>query len=184
MDNIRVAKVYEDAKMPVRENPSDAGLDLYTYLDLDCENEDEDTEKFREIVAGSNLVVGTGIKVAIPHGYVGLIQNKSGIASEENLMVGACVIDSGYEGEIFVDIHNTNPMAYKSTRTGHCLADKHSNTTLIYHGQKIAQLIIQPVETPVVKEVTEDSLYQGIKTDSERGDGGFGSTGLGIEGLD
>ena len=85
---------------PVRENPSDAGLDLrWTPTEL--------SERLFKIDPGQSVLIPTGCKFAIPHGYMLEIKNKSGIAHKRQLLVGGCVVDSGYEGEVFVNLHNT-----------------------------------------------------------------------------
>ena len=84
------------------------------------------------------------------------VKNKSGIASKKQLIVGACVVDSGYDGEVLVNLHNLSP-----------------ESRIIEPGQKIAQAVLTPIVTCGVGEVTEDSLNR----TSTRGAGGFGSTG-------
>ena len=107
------------------------------------------------IDAGKTVLVHTGIAMEIPTGYVGLVFARSGLASKKGLApankVG--VIDSDYRGEIMVALHNHSTQAQT-------IAD----------GERIAQLVI----TPFLKvEYTETSDL----TDTERGSGGFGSTG-------
>ena len=85
------------------------------------------------------------------------IKNKSGIAFKRQLLVGACVIDPGYDGEVFVNLHNVG-----------------TSTQTIEPGQKIAQAVLTPIVTCNIEEVFRDSLNQ----QSTRQDGGFGSTGL------
>ena len=85
------------------------------------------------------------------------VMNKSGIASKKSLVTGACVVDSGYDGEIFVNLHNIG-----------------NNNQIIYEGDKLAQAVLIPVVTPGVEVVEEDNIYGGT---TSRGDGGFGSTG-------
>ena len=85
------------------------------------------------------------------------IKNKSGIASKRQLLVGACVVDAGYDGEVYVNLHNTS-----------------TETQTIEPGQKIAQAVLTPIVTCGVEEVFEDLL----NTNSARATGGFGSTGL------
>jgi dUTP pyrophosphatase len=97
--------------------------------------------------------VGTGIAVEIPEDYVGLVWDKSGLSHKFGLKVLGGVIDSGYRGEIKVGIINLGTEKYTFEK-----------------GHKVAQMIIQKKETPEIEEVTELS-------DSERGEGGFGSTG-------
>mgnify|MGYP003115566591 FL=1 len=88
-----------DKYPPLRANPSDAGLDLRWVPQ-------EASETGLSIGPGESILIPTGCKFAIPHGYMMEIKNKSGIASKRKLLVGACVVDSGYEGEVFVNLHN------------------------------------------------------------------------------
>jgi dUTP pyrophosphatase len=104
------------------------------------------------IETGQILSVPTGIKVAIPEGHVGLIWDKSGV-SLRGVHRLAGVIDSGYRGEVKVVLVNLGHQAYSLEK-----------------GMKIAQLIIQPVNTVTVTEVRNLG-------DTPRGEGGFGSTG-------
>ena len=104
---------------------------------------------------GKSAFVPTGLAMELPQGYVGLIYARSGLACKRGLApankVG--VIDSDYRGEFIVVLHN------------------HGNSQqVIEHGERIAQLVITPVFTPGFTEVSELS-------DTERGVGGFGSTG-------
>tara|TARA_R110000824_G_scaffold373862_1_gene564301 strand:+ start:464 stop:733 length:270 start_codon:yes stop_codon:yes gene_type:complete len=84
------------------------------------------------------------------------IKNKSGVAFKQQLLVGACVIDAGYDGEVFVNLHNIG-----------------TSTQTIEPGQKIAQAILTPIITCEIEEVVEDALND----NSSRQAGGFGSTG-------
>ena len=86
---------------PVRANPSDAGLDL-------CYN-----GAWTSIQPGESKVLPTGLKFGIPHGYMLQIMNRSGNAAKKQLMVGACVVDSGYDGEVFVNLHNVGSEVLK-----------------------------------------------------------------------
>ena len=98
------------------------------------------------------IPVSTGVSMAIPAGHYGRIAPRSGLAVKHGVMVGAGVIDSDYRGEIKVALATLNGV-YEFKK-----------------GDRIAQIIIEPVVTPELAQV--DSL-----DDSERGDGGFGSTG-------
>ena len=140
-------KLRDSAQDPVRANPSDAGLDL-RY------NPEEDWPT--KIDPGQSMILGTGLKFGVPHGYMIQIMNRSGNAAKKQLLVGACVVDSGYDGEVFVNLHNIGleTQSFKS-------------------GDKIAQAVLIPISHCGVEEVLEDNLNQ--KT--ERGSGGFGSTG-------
>ena len=137
---LKVKRVHPQAKLPVQGHPGDAGLDLFAARDL-------------EIPAGDLRAVPTGIQVAIPKGYAGLVWDKSGI-SLKGVHRLAGVIDSCYRGEIQVVLVNLGAVPFS-----------------IQAGMKIAQLLIQPVsEVTVVESETLD--------DTSRGENGFGSTGL------
>jgi dUTP pyrophosphatase len=137
---VLVQKIHPDAVLPTHAYADDAGMDLFA-----CE----------ECVVGpaQKALVATGLKIAIPSGYAGFIWDKSGIAAKHHMKTMAGVIDAGYRGELKVVITNlgTEPYAVKK-------------------GEKIAQIVIQPVAQPEVEEVAEIG-------DTERGEGGFGSSG-------
>ena len=138
---------------PVRANPSDAGLDLRF-------NPQEHTLVPIQIQPGESLVLGTGLKFGVPHGYMIQIMNRSGNAAKKQLMVGACVVDSGYNGEVFVNLHNIG-----------------NTPKTIDMGDKIAQLVLIPVVQWRSFPVAEEMLYVDPLTISDRGDGALGSTG-------
>ena len=133
---------------PTRSNTSDAGLDVYAFLSEPI-----------DIAWGESAVIPTGLKFGIPHGYMIEVKNRSSVAAKKGLVVGACVIDSGYDGEVFINLHNIG-----------------RNTQKIFHGDKIAQLVMVPVVHFYPKEVTVDALYRHDITISNRGDGALGST--------
>ena len=136
---------------PVRANPSDAGLDL-------CFNPPEAWHG--GIKPGESMILPTGLKFGIPHGYMLQIMNRSGNAAKKQLMVGACVVDSGYDGEVFVNLHNVG-----------------SEEQTIESGMKIAQAVLIPVVHARFVETSEDNLYGWYPiTISDRGDGALGST--------
>ena len=97
--------------------------------------------------------VGTGIAMEIPEGHVGLIWDKSGLSHKFGIKTLGGVVDSGYRGEIKVGVINLGKEKY-----------------IFEKGHKVAQMIIQKKETPEIVEATE-------LNNSERGEGGFGSTG-------
>ena len=137
---------------PTRANPSDAGLDL-------CFNP-KDGESFW-IESGGSKILSTGLKFGIPHGYMLQIMNRSGNAAKKHLIVGACVVDSGYDGEVFVNLHNVG-----------------TERQFIPDGMKIAQAVLIPVVHARFVETSEDNLYGWYPiTISDRGDGALGSTG-------
>ena len=139
---------------PVRANPSDAGLDL-------CFNpKDGHPKSYVALDPGESKILPTGLKFGIPHGYMLQIMNRSGNAAKKQLLVGACVVDSGYDGEVFVNLHNTGP-----------------DCQIITAGDKIAQAVIIPVVPVRFVETSEDNLYDWYPiTISDRGDGALGST--------
>lgn len=105
---------------------------------------------------GETLKIGTGLAMAIPTGYYGAIFARSGLATKQGLRPANCVgvIDSDYRGEIIVAMHNDSDIEQT-----------------VPAGSRIAQIIISPVPIIQYKEVTELS-------DTTRGSGGFGSTGV------
>ena len=153
--NLKFYKLRTNAKLPVRAHRTDAGMDLFY-----CPNGNRGvcTEENGEywIPARGSSLISTGLKTEIPEGYMLEVKNKSGIASKRQLVVGACVVDPGYDGEIYVNLHNIGV-----------------ETQIIKPGDKIAQAVLVPVVHCGIEEVTEDTLNNG----STRGEGGFGSTG-------
>jgi len=143
-EKINIKKVRENAKIPTYGTEYAAGADLYACID----NE--------EVFApGETKLIPTGISMAIPTGYVGLVYARSGLASKRGLApankVG--VIDSDYRGEIFVALHN------------HSTEEK-----VIDKNERIAQIVIAPYLKAEFLETEE-------LDETSRGEGGFGSTG-------
>jgi dUTP pyrophosphatase len=149
---IEYHRVHLNAHPPTRSNPSDAGLDVYF------------SPKTREpttIEPGSSVILPTGLKFGVPHGYMLEVKNRSSVASKRSLIVGACVVDSGYDGEIFINLHNVG----KEPQT----IEPHT---------KIAQVVMTPVVSFRAMETTNADLYGWYPiTISERGEGALGSTG-------
>ena len=138
---------------PVRANRSDAGLDLKYNPDVGSQPV--------SIEPGLSMILGTGLKFGVPHGYMIQIMNRSGNAAKKQLMVGACVVDSGYNGEVFVNLHNIG-----------------SRPQTINPGDKIAQAVVIPVVPVRFLETNNDNLYDWSPiTISGRGAGALGSTG-------
>ena len=108
------------------------------------------------IFSNGSILIPMGIKVNIPSGTMLVIENKSGIASKKSLIVGAKVIDSDYHGEIMVNLHNIG------------MKDQ-----ILTPGMKIVQMLHQPILLGEIYEGT--NIHKYIR--SERGEGGFGSTG-------
>ncbi|AVZ39357.1 MULTISPECIES: dUTP diphosphatase [unclassified Dietzia] len=140
---LRLRRLDTGLPVPSRAHPSDAGIDLYSAEDLVLE-------------PGHRSLVGTGVSVAIPDGYAGLVHPRSGLAARAGLSIvnAPGTVDAGYRGEIKVNLVNLDP----------------SEPVRIGRGDRIAQLLIQRVELWEVLEV--DELDQ-----TARGDRGHGSTG-------
>ena len=143
------------AKPPERANPSDAGLDVF------YSPREENLAKKLTIHPGEGAVIPTGLRFGVPHGYMMQAMNRSGIAAKRSLVVGAHVIDSGYDGEVFINLHNIG-----------------KETQVVKAGTKIAQLVMIPVVPFRALETNNGNLYDWYPiTISERGDGALGSTG-------
>jgi dUTP pyrophosphatase len=147
-------KVHDNVYTPLRSNPSDAGLDLR------WSPEDAEVTGMR-IEPGESKLFGTGCRFAIPHGYMMEIKNRSSMAAKKHLVVGACVVDSGYDGEVFVNLHNIG-----------------NEIQLVGAGDKIAQAIILPIVSARFVESDDPNIYESYPiTISNRGTGALGSTG-------
>ena len=152
--NLKVYKIRPKAKLPVRVYHLDAGMDLFYCPN--GERNDIILEEGLAINPRESKVIPTGIKVEVPFGHMLEIKNKSGIASKRMLITGACVVDPGYNGELFVNLHNIG-----------------LHTQYIKPGAKIAQAVLIPIVHCRIEEVINDNLNEGTL----RGEGGFGSTG-------
>lgn len=141
--DILVTKLDNDAVIPTYAKPGDAGADLYSISDL-------------VLAPGERALVKTGIAIALPNGYVGLVHPRSGLGLKNGISVVNTpgTIDAGYRGEIGVVLINH---------------DLHESFQ-VKKGDRIAQLVIQKVENAQFKMV--DQLPE-----SERSSGGYGSTG-------
>mgnify|MGYP003657796003 FL=1 len=146
---IDIKLLTETSKLPTKSNSADAGLDLYA-----------DTEEPVSIEPGETKLISTGIAMAIPRGYVGLVWDRSSLGVK-GIHRFAGVIDSGYRGEVKVCLHNSN-LPSRST--------PEKNTYVVQKDDRIAQLIIQRVENFYVNQVK-------TLTETDRGEGGFGSSG-------
>lgn len=146
-------KLDKGAKMPTRAHETDAGLDLYTPKKVIVPGCRGIVSTFLTDIRIGYATIDTGIHIEIPRGYTGFIKSKSGLAVKHGLTAAGGVIDSGYTGAVVVKLFN------------------HTEKDYVFEaGDKIAQLVLLPIITPDLEEV--DSLE-----DTERGDGGFGSTG-------
>ena len=162
---LKYSKVRDGVFTPIRANPSDAGLDLRYSPDTSKLGDYDklgnfiDIEGRLQISSGASVLIPTGIKLEIPHGYCFEIKNRSGNAAKKQLIVGACVVDSGYDGEVFINLHNVGS------------EDQH-----VMAWDKIAQVVLVPVVHFRALETNGD-LYEWYPiTISNRGDGALGST--------
>jgi dUTP pyrophosphatase len=137
-----IQRLRDDAVVPAQAYTGDAGLDLAA-----CDR--------IEIGAGERALVGTGLAVAIPDGYAGFVQPRSGLAAEHGITVlnTPGLIDSGYRGEVRVILHNSDT----------------ATTFVVEPGMRIAQLVVVPLAE--IEPVEVDELPT-----SERGIRGFGSS--------
>jgi dUTP pyrophosphatase len=137
-----IQKLRDDAVVPTRAYAGDAGLDLAA-----CER--------LELAPGERALVGTGLAIAIPDGYAGYVQPRSGLAAKHGITIVNTpgLVDSGYRGELKVILLNTDAR----------------EPFVIEPGMRIAQLVVLPI--PEVVPVETDDLPS-----SERGERGFGSS--------
>lgn len=142
MTELLIQRLRDDAVVPAQAYAGDAGLDLAA-----CDRV--------EIGAGGRALVGTGLAVAIPDGYAGFVQPRSGLAAEHGITVlnTPGLIDSGYRGEVRVILHNSDA----------------AKPFVVEPGMRIAQLVVVPLAE--IEPVEVDELPA-----SQRGVRGFGSS--------
>ena len=140
---LRVNRLNSSAILPDRAHASDAGLDLYSAVNV-------------TIPPGETRLVGTGLAIELPPGTEGQIRPRSGLALKHGVTVlnSPGTIDEGYRGELGVILINHGHAAFE-----------------VHHGMKVAQLVVQSRLVLDVVEATQLS-------DTDRGSGGFGSTGF------
>ena len=144
MLNIPIIRLIDDATIPIYAKSGDAGADLVAAESVVLDP------------GGGRALIATGVAIAIPKGFAGFVQPRSGLALKHGItcLNTPGLIDSGYRGELKVLLINTDP----------------NETFEINKGERIAQLVIQKVEECNFQEVEE-------LPDSERGETGFGSSG-------
>ncbi len=140
--SVEVLIVAEDGFLPTYANPGDAGADLKSTDEV-------------VVPARGRALVKTGVRIALPNGFVALVHPRSGLAAKSGITVlnTPGTVDAGYRGEIMVTLFNSSDTDFEVKR-----------------GDRIAQLVIQQVEKAQFIAVSE-------LPESERGDRGFGSTG-------
>ena len=148
MPPVRVQRLDPDLALPEYAHPGDAGCDVVSAVDL-------------ELAPGERALVPTGIAIAVPDGYACFVHPRSGLAIRHGVtMLNAPgTIDSGYRGEVKVIVVNHDP----------------TETFVIARGDRIAQLVFQPVMTATF--VAADDL-DADRDAPQRGANGFGSTGM------
>ena len=137
-----VRLLHPQARLPQRAHPGDAGADLHSVEEV-------------IIPPGERRDVGTGLALAIPEGYAGFVQPRSGLAAKHGIMLvnSPGLIDAGYRGEVRVLLYNSGAEPFR-----------------VGMGERIAQLVIQRVEEPEFVAAAE-------LPETVRGEGGFGSSG-------
>ena len=144
MVDLPVVRLDPDLPLPAYARPGDAGADLLAREDVVLP------------AGGGRAVVPTGVAVAIPHGYAGLVLPRSGLAVHHGVTVvnAPGLVDAGYRGELRVVLLNTDPVA----------------DYVVHRGDRIAQLVVVAVEQVAMAVVDE-------LPGSDRGQGGFGHSG-------
>ena len=154
--NVKIKRLSETAQLPTKAHDSDAAFDLYADIE-DTFKPFGSTEDVRglKILPGQTVKISSGVAMEIPEWYWGAIYARSGLATKQGLRPANCVavIDAHYRGPIAVPIHNDS-----------------NEVQIIHHGDRIAQFMLAPVIETSFEEVSELS-------NSDRGEGGFGSSG-------
>ena len=132
---------------------------IVDFIDYNLTFKDQETVGIK-LDDSDQLKINSGIKEALPHDYAGIFFNKSG-RGNDGLDVMSCVIDEDYTGYVHLSVINSKKTSYK-----------------VYCGEKLVQQVILPIyQVSEIEEINDDD-YQEIMKDSQRGDGGFGSTGV------
>ena len=137
----------KEVKSPVRGHPSDAGIDFFIPEDFETIT----------LFPGDDILIDSGIKVLVPREYALIFKEKSGVAVKKKLTLGASVIDSDYRGVVHFHLFNNG-----------------TEPQTISAGEKIVQGIVFPISLCEPKEITEENYNLNC---TQRGEGGFGSTG-------
>jgi dUTP pyrophosphatase len=153
---VKFKKLSDNAVMPKKAHPTDAGFDLVATS--------------REIDDNGNIVYGTGLAFEIPEGYVGLIYPRSSISKKNIALTNAVgVVDAGYRGEVMAKFKPV-PMVGRCIEGMACVGFGEECIHAYAVGDRIAQLIIMPIPDIEFKEADE-------LTATDRGTGGYGSSG-------
>lgn len=182
MNTMKFTKI-RNVKSPCRAHSTDAGIDFFVPEDLTVEtmsrtfdttsnhlallfaenaNPADPNEKIAgfRLDPGESILIPSGIKVRVPEGHALVFFNKSGVGSKKHLTTLAEVVDEHYEGEVHLNLVNAG-----------------TTTVKINAGDKIVQGLILPMNYAIPEEVgSAEELYAGMNSD--RGEGGFGSSGV------
>jgi dUTP pyrophosphatase len=143
---LRIKKLYPSATLPTRAKPGDSGLDLRAHLP---------EQRHVTLGPGGRQKIWTGIAIELPEGHEGQVRGRSGLTNRGIIACGGLgTVDNGYRGDVGVTLFNNTDRDFA-----------------VFHGDRIAQLVVCPVAYPEVVEVEELS-------ETERGADGFGSTGV------
>ena len=171
MANIKFTKI-RDVKSPARGTEEAAGIDFFVpnyneqfKNDFEEKNPEIDYAVFKDVMEitlepGQRVLIPSGIKTWMETGTALIAANKSGVASKKGLIFGAQVVDSDYAGEVHISVINTS-----------------NEDVIIKTGEKLIQFIHTPVYLTVPEEVDE-YIFNALHDKSQRGEGGFGSTGV------
>jgi len=147
---LKVTRIRE-VKSPRRANQGDAGIDFFIPAD------------FPETILhhGESVLIPAGVRVDVPEGWSLVFFNKSGVSSKKHLLVGACVIDHGYAGEVHINLHNAGKESCK-----------------LSPGEKIVQGLMLLIGSHQPVESSPAEMWKEVNDEvSTRGASGFGSTG-------
>lgn len=152
---VKFTKIHPDVPTPKRAHPTDAGVDLTAVGFTNQDGTPIYVDNQLGVCPGEMVKVHTGIKAAIPEGYVGLLVVRSSLGVKHGLSLAndVGVIDADYRGEVIV-----------------CLRNQTRDWTGLRRGERVAQLVVVPVNTTTWVEVEQ-------LDETVRGQGGFGSTG-------
>lgn len=176
MDQLQIKLLSENATLPTRNHSTDAGFDIYAAETVILEPQGKE-------------LISTDIAVNIPKGYVGLLTSRSGVSIKTHLVIETGKIDAGFHGNMKINIKNDHEAlaSYDSYSFSPLVLDIADEiipvdsdykeevmigTYVINKGDKLAQLLIIPIATPILEEVKEFS------NKTIRGTNGFGSTGF------
>lgn len=137
----------KEVKSPVRGHDTDAGIDFFIPEDFET----------MTLQPNEDVLIDAGIKVIVPEGYALIFKEKSGVATKKKLTIGASVVDSDYRGVVHLHLFNNG-----------------RNEVVLEPGDKITQGLVIPVSLCKPLEISEEEYNS---YDTERGEGGFGSTG-------